>query len=102
MRPERDLLPEIGEEGPVVRRDARPSKAVDREAGRQNSHDARDMEKTLGRNKNEIGERNRQRSLGEAVVARPSNDFQKGAADEGSEQGAADERADEFDGSRFR
>ena len=97
MRPESDLLPEIGEEAPVVGRDARPSKAVDREAGRQNGDDARDMENTLGDNKNEIGERNRQRALGEAVVARPGNDLQKGAADKGSEHGAADERDDEFE-----
>ena len=97
MRPESDLLPEIGEERPVVRRDAGPSEGADRHAGGKHRHDPGDMEETLGRDEGEIGERDRQRPLGEPVVARPRNDLKEGAPGERSQRGAAEEGADEFD-----
>ena len=80
MRPEGDLLPEIGEERPVVRRDAGAPEGADRQAGRQHRHHAGDMEQALGHDEGEIGERDRQRRLGEPVVARPGNDCRKSAA----------------------
>src|SRR5580692_8482561 len=97
VRPERDLPPEFKQKRPVVWRDARSPKPVDRQAGGHDSHDARNMEKAFGGDEDEIGKRNRQRPLGEPVVARPWDDLQEGAAGAGSEKGAAEERGDKLE-----
>ncbi len=97
MGPEGDLLPEIGEERPVVRRDPGPTEGADRQAGREHRHHPRDIEQPLRRDEDEIGERDRQRSLGQPVVARPGNDREKRPASQRAQHRAADESADEFD-----
>ena len=97
MRPEGDLLPEIVEERPVVGRDAGAPESADRQARREHGDDPGDVEQTLRGDEGEIGERDRQRSLGEPVVARPGNEFQEGAAGDHAQDGAAEEGADEFD-----
>ena len=78
--------------------DAGPSEGADRHAGRQHRDDPGDVEKTLGGDKGEIGERDRQRSLGETVAARPGDDGKKRPAGDHPEDRAAEEGADEFDG----
>ncbi len=97
MGPEGDLLPEIGEERPVVRRDPGPSEGADGKAGREHRHHPRDIEQPLRRDEGEIGERDRQRPLGQPVVARPGNDRQKRPAGQRAQHRAADEGADEVD-----
>ena len=77
--------------------DARPSEGADRHARRQDRDDPGDVEDVFGHDEGEIGERDRQRPLGEPVVARPWNDLQEGAAGDHAERAAADEGADELD-----
>ena len=103
MRPEGDLLPEIGEERPVVGRDPGPPEGADREAGREHRHDPGDIEETLRRDEGEIGERDRQRPLGQPVVARPGNDSTEARGRRARPStAAADEGADEFDRAAVR
>ena len=98
MRPEGELLPEILEERPIVRRDAGPAEGADRHAGRKHRDDPGDVEETLGGDESEIGERDCQRPLGEPVAARPGDDGEERPAGDKSEDGAAQEGPGEFEG----
>src|SRR5271169_5166706 len=98
MRPEGDLGPEVGEERPVVRRDARASEGADGQACRQHGDHTRYVEEPLGRYEGKISKRYRQRRFGEPIIAGPRHGLEQGTAEEGSQNAAAEERGHELDG----
>ncbi len=69
--PKGELVPEVGQERPIVGRDARTAERADGQSGGQHGDDARYMKQALGDDKNAISERQGQSGLREAVVANP-------------------------------
>src|SRR5690348_14577312 len=82
--PKGDLVPEVGQERPIVGRDARTAERTNGQSGGQHRDDARYVKQALGGDKTAVSERQGQSRLREAVVANPWNDREQRPAGENS------------------
>ena len=95
IRPETELFPGFHEAVPGLRRNPRAAHRPDREAGRHRRHHARDVEIAVGEHEGEIGERHRQRDLGEAHAPEPQHEEAGAAPGEPADEAATQELGEE-------
>ena len=89
--PERQLLPDVVQERPVLRRQPLAPLGVDHEARRDHGGHARDFEIALAQDIHDVRQGQRQGRLGEPRIAQPRHQHHQAAAAEEADQRAAEE-----------
>ncbi len=95
-RPERDLIPKIGQEGPIAGGDARTPESADRHPRAEHRNDAGDVKQPIGDDEHRVSQRQGQCALGAAVFAQPGDHRDQYTTGEQPQRAAADKGQREF------